>query len=104
MDVEKTTILRAIAMSCGIYIWEISERPRYNYNQYEDSLSHLIKAEWKDEVVTGSFFDARNFEYFTKLLDEWQLLIRRQLNYFWRKIAGCPVSRAILNVLLSFTI
>jgi predicted ATPase len=81
----KTTILKAIAMNCGIYIWEFSERPRYNYNQYEDSLSNLIKAVWKDEVVAGSFFDARNFEYFTKLLDEWAITDPGQLNYFGGK-------------------
>jgi predicted ATPase len=81
----KTTILKAIAASCGIYIWEFSERPRYKYNQYEDSLSHHIKAKWKEEVVTGSFFDARNFEYFTKLLDEWAITDPGQLNYFGGK-------------------
>jgi predicted ATPase len=81
----KTTILKAIAISCGIYIWEFSERPRYNYNQYENSLSNLIKTEWKGEVVPGSFFDARNFEYFTKLLDEWAITDPGQLNYFGGK-------------------
>jgi predicted ATPase len=81
----KTTILKAIAVSCGIYIWEFSERPRYKYNEYEDSLSHQIKAKWKEEIVAGSFFDARNFEYFTKLLDEWAITDPGQLNYFGGK-------------------
>jgi predicted ATPase len=81
----KTTILKAIALSCGIYIWEFAERPRYKYNKYEDSLSQMIKSDWKDEAVSGSYFDARNFEYFTKLLDEWAVTDPGQLNYFGGK-------------------
>lgn len=81
----KTTILRAIAMNCGTYIWEFSERPKYNFNQYEDSLSRMIKAVWTEEIVPGSYFDARNFEYFTKLLDEWAITDPGQLTYFGGK-------------------
>lgn len=81
----KTTILKAIAINCGIYIWEFSERPKYNFNQFENNLSIYIKAIWKDEIVTGSYFDARNFEYFTKLLDEWAITDPEQLNYFGGK-------------------
>jgi predicted ATPase len=81
----KTTILRAIAVSCGTHIWELGERSRFKFNPFEESLPLYLKAIWEDEIVTSSYFDARNFEYFTKLLDEWAITDPGQLNYFGGK-------------------
>jgi predicted ATPase len=81
----KTTILRAIAQSCGVHIWEFSERSRYNFNKYEDSLHKFIEIQWIKDKVPGNYFDARNFEFFTKILDEWAVADKGQLQYFGGK-------------------
>jgi predicted ATPase len=81
----KTTLLRAIAKRCGIYIWEFSERGRYNFNKYEDNLYESVNLDWVNGKVQGSYFDARNFEFFTKILDEWAVADPGQLKYFGGK-------------------
>jgi len=81
----KTTLLRAIAKRCKIYIWEFAERRRYDYNPYEDNLYQAIDLDWSAENIPGSYFDARNFEFFTKILDEWATADPGQLKYFGGK-------------------
>ena len=81
----KTTLLKAIAKKCDVHIWEFSDRARYNYNPSEDKLYLSVAAKWNDESVPGHYFAARDFEFFTKLLDEWAIDDPGQLNYFGGK-------------------
>ncbi len=67
----KSTLLRAIAASCGYYIWRGSARLPAHNNPYEDLLYKYLEVEWRDGRVPGSFFASELFKHFTKILDEW---------------------------------
>ncbi|RPJ50356.1 MAG: AAA family ATPase [Methanobacteriota archaeon] len=67
----KSTLLRAIAQGCGIYLWEESQRRRFHYNRYENDLHACIELVWTGEKVPGSFFSSETFRYFAEVLDEW---------------------------------
>ena len=78
----KSTLLKAIAVACGIHIWQNTQRSRPGYNPYEDQLYRHISVEWENGRVPGSFFGSQIFQYFAELLDEWAAADRGQLNYF----------------------
>ncbi len=64
----KSTLLRAIARSSNIHIWEEREGNRDCHNQYEDLLYKSIRIEWTDGKVPGSFFASEIFRHFTESL------------------------------------
>ena len=63
----KSTLLRAICRSCGIFIWEVKDRPRFRPNPDEDSLHTAVDATWTDGHVPGSFFGSEIFRHFSEV-------------------------------------
>ena len=78
----KSTLLRAIAQACGIYIWSGISRERMHYNKYEDQLHRYITVAWENGQVPGSFFGSESFQNFAHILDEWAANDPGVLNYF----------------------
>ena len=81
----KSTILRAIAEKCGIYIWTGMERTRHTFNPYENMLYTAIEVEWRNRMVAGSFFSSQTFQNFSQIIDEWAALDPGVLQYFGGK-------------------
>ena len=50
----KSTLLRAIARSCSIHIWEEHEGTKDRQNRYEDLLHQSIRITWTEGKVPGS--------------------------------------------------
>ena len=78
----KSTLLKALSRSCGIHIWQETERTRYNRNPYEDKFCDYLAIEWTNDRVPGSFFGSDIFHHFTQILDEWAAADPGQLTYF----------------------
>ena len=78
----KSTLLRAIAIKCGIYIWGDTWSPRVTPNQYERRMPEAISVSWHDGSVPGSFFDPQNFKSYTKLIDEWAVADPATLSHY----------------------
>lgn len=78
----KSTLLRAICRACGIYIWQVKERPRLRPNPLEDLLYRAVDVGWSNGSVPGSFFGSEIFRHFAELLDEWAAADPGQLKYF----------------------
>jgi predicted ATPase len=81
----KSTFLRAIAMACGIHIWENTERTRYQHNRYENDFHRAITVEWARTAVPGSFFSSQLFQHFAEILDGWAHADPGMLEYFGGK-------------------
>jgi predicted ATPase len=81
----KSTLLKAICRSCGIHIWEMEGRQRFEQNPYEEHLFRAIDIHWKNGPVPGSIFCSRTFRNFAQLLDEWAADDPGILNYFGGK-------------------
>jgi predicted ATPase len=81
----KSTLLRAIAMKCGIHIWEGMERTRAHHNPYEREMHNYITVEWTNGLVPGSFFASEIFRNFAVNLDEWASMSPATLEYFGGK-------------------
>ena len=81
----KSTLLRAIAMKCGIHIWEGMERTRAHHNPYEREMHKYITTEWTNGPVLGSFFASEIFRNFAVNLDEWASMSPATLEYFGGK-------------------
>jgi predicted ATPase len=81
----KSTLLEALAIACGIYIWRAPEGMRYEVNRYEDKLPQYLTVEWTHGRVPGSFFGSDIFRYFAQSLDEWAAADPGQLKYFGGK-------------------
>ncbi len=81
----KSTLLEALAHLCGIYIWRDTERRRYQYNPYEDTLHQYLTIKWVNGSVPGAFFGSDIFKHFAQLLDEWAANDPGQLEYFGGK-------------------
>ncbi len=81
----KSTLLRAIAMRCGIHIWEGIARARAHNNPYERQMHKFIAADWSDGPVPGSFFASEIFRNFAANLDEWAAASPATLDYFGGK-------------------
>ena len=78
----KSTLLKAICLKCNIYIWQETERSRFQPNPYEDELYKYIKAEWVDGSIPGAFFSSQIFQDFARFLDEWAKADPGILEYF----------------------
>jgi predicted ATPase len=79
----KSTLLKAMAYKCGIYIWGTGERRmRYEHNPYEEKLYTALDIEWADGSVPGSYFDSQIFKNFSQILDEWASADPGVLAYF----------------------
>jgi predicted ATPase len=78
----KSTLLRAIARSCTIHIWEEHEGSRDRRNLYEDLLHQSLRMEWTDGKVPGSFFASEIFRHFAEILDAWSMADPGCLKYF----------------------
>jgi predicted ATPase len=81
----KSTLLRAIAMKCGIHIWEGLERTRAHHNPYERDMHKYISADWTNGPVPGSYFASEIFRNFAVNLDEWASMSPATLEYFGGK-------------------
>ena len=78
----KSTLLRAIARSCSIHIWEEHEGPKDRKNRYEDLLHQSIRITWTDGKVPGSFFASEIFRHFAEILDQWGMADPDTVKYF----------------------
>jgi len=78
----KSTLLRAIARSCSIHIWEEHEGNKDRHNQYEDLLHQSLRIDWTDGKVPGSFFASEIFRHFAEVLDAWGMADPGCLTYF----------------------
>lgn len=67
----KSTLLRAIAKACNIHVWKDDGRARLRHNGYEDALYSCLRVDWEGDPVPGAFFAAEDFQYFTRILDDW---------------------------------
>jgi len=81
----KSTLLEAIARSCGIHIWGEIDRTRYEHNPYEQSLYRAVDVEWANGKVPGSFFSSQIFRNFARMLDEWASTDPEMLKYYGGK-------------------
>jgi len=81
----KSTLLKALAYSCGIHIWQSEFSLRYEPNPYENDLYKALSIEWEDGPVTGSFFGSQIFSHFAKNLEEWAVNDAAMLKYFGGK-------------------
>jgi len=81
----KSTLLEAVAHTCGIHIWRGIERKRFEANPYEETLHQFIEVQWTDGAVPGSFFSSGIFQNFAQSLDEWAAASSTILDYFGGK-------------------
>jgi len=81
----KSTLLEALAHSCGIHIWRGITRTRYEKNPYDEQLHKAISVQWANGKVPGSFFASQIFRNFTAMLDEWAAADPGTLKYFGGK-------------------
>lgn len=81
----KSTLLKALAIRCGIHIWQNDTGLRYTPNPYEEDFYKAVTAQWEDGPVPGSFFGAQIFSHFAKNLEEWAVNDAEMLNYFGGK-------------------
>ena len=49
----KSTLLQALSRSCGIHIWQETERTSYNNNPYQNRFCDSLTIEWSNGKVTG---------------------------------------------------
>jgi predicted ATPase len=78
----KSTLLRAIARSCSIHIWEEHQGPKDRQNRYEELLYQSIRITWTDGKVPGSFFASEIFRHFAEILDQWGMADPDTVKYF----------------------
>jgi len=81
----KTTLLEALARRCHIHIWSGIERTRSVINPYEETFFMYVEAEWREDIVPGSFFSSQIFRNFAQLVDEWEADNPGQIDYFGGK-------------------
>jgi predicted ATPase len=70
----KSTLLKAIAIRCGIHIWRDEEgfqRRVYYKNRYAEELYRYLEIEWINGSVPGSYFDSEIFRYLAEVIDSW---------------------------------
>lgn len=81
----KSTLLNALAIRCGIHIWQNEFNLRYENNPYENDLYKTISIEWENGPVPGSFFGSQIFSHFAQNLEEWAISDAGMLKYFGGK-------------------
>lgn len=77
----KTTLLRALARKCGIFIWGALENPTAAERQFVEALD----VRWAAEPVPGSFFSSELFHNFSRIVEEWAEDDPGMLDYFGGK-------------------
>ncbi len=78
----KSTLLKALCQRCNIHIWEGLQKPRYEYNPYENMLQESLDINWVNGSVPGSFFSPELFRNFSQLIDEWAISNPGLLKYY----------------------
>jgi len=78
----KSTLLKAIAMRCGIHIWKGMDRTRYRHNPYEETLYRFLTVQWSNGGVPGAFYASELFRNFAQIVDEWASTDPGVLEYF----------------------
>jgi predicted ATPase len=81
----KSTLLKAIAIRCGIHIWQSEFNLRYEKNPHEEDLYKNISTQWEGGSVPGSYFGSQIFSHFAKSLEEWAIGDAKMLEYFGGK-------------------
>ncbi len=81
----KSTLLKALAIRCGIHIWEPEFRLRCEANPHENLLYRHLAVTWEQGPVPGSYFGSQDFSHFARKLEEWALNDRPMLEYFGGK-------------------
>ena len=81
----KSTLLKAIAIRCGIHIWQNEFNLRHKKNPYEADLYKHIRVNWENGLVPGSFFGSQIFSDFAKNLEEWAVNDEKMLDHFGGK-------------------
>ncbi len=81
----KSTLLEALAICCGIHIWQPEFNLRCQANPYEKKLYRYLSVTWSQGPVPGSWFGSRDFSHFARKLEEWALNDRPMLDYFGGK-------------------
>ncbi len=81
----KSTLLEAMAIACGIHIWQPPDETRCGRDPDQHVLWKHLTVEWDSSAVPGSFFGADIARHFAHLLDEWAVEDPGQLNYFGGK-------------------
>jgi predicted ATPase len=70
----KSTLLKAIALRCGIYIWRDEEgyqRRVFYQNRFAEDLYRFVTVDWLDGAIPGSYFDSEIFRYLAECIDSW---------------------------------
>jgi predicted ATPase len=78
----KSTLLKAIAMRCGIHIWRGMDRTRYQHNPHEEALYRFMTVQWANGSVPGAFYASELFRNFAQIVDEWASADPGVLSYF----------------------
>lgn len=78
----KSTLLKAIAMRCGVHIWQGMDRTRYRHNPYEENLYRFLTVHWANGGVPGAFYASELFRSFAQIVDEWASTDPGVLEYF----------------------
>ncbi len=78
----KSTLLKAIARRCGIFLWAETENPHVEFNPYEDQLGEYVNVTWTEGPVPGAFFSSAHFQYFSECLEDWATDDPGMLDYF----------------------
>jgi predicted ATPase len=81
----KSTLLEALARSCGIHIWRDVSRSRFENNPYEEQFHSGLSVTWTSGRVPGSYFGSAIFHHFAQILDEWAAADPGQLRHFGGK-------------------
>jgi predicted ATPase len=78
----KSTLLKALARSCGIHIWEMEQRRRLSRSPHEENLHNYLSLTWSSDSVPGSYFSSEIFRDFASALDEFAISDPGMLRYF----------------------
>lgn len=81
----KSTLLKAIAMRCGVNMWQGEKRFRRITNPFEERLFQALDPKWANGGVSGSYFDSQVFRHFAQILDDWAANDPDVLTYFGGK-------------------
>ncbi|MCF8092179.1 MAG: AAA family ATPase [Desulfotignum sp.] len=81
----KSTLLEALAIRCGIHIWQPEFSLRCEANPHEKNLYRHLSVTWSQGPVPGSYFGSQIFSHFARKLEEWAVNDRPMLDYFGGK-------------------
>jgi len=81
----KSTLLKAVAMKCGIHIWRDEEgyqRRVFYQNRFAEDLYRYLAVDWLNGAVPGSYFDSEIFRYLAECIDAWAKPSPKLFEYF----------------------